>query len=95
MRGTRELLLTTKEFELLELLLRNAGQPVSRKTIGDVVWKQVPRATPLDNVIDVTVARLRRKIDMARLRRKLDEPFPERMIRTVRGVGFQLGEPAP
>jgi DNA-binding response OmpR family regulator len=86
LRGTRELLLTTKEFELLELLLRNAGQPVSRKTIADVVWKQVPRATPLDNVIDV---------HMARLRRKLDEPFPERMIRTVRGVGFQLGEPAP
>jgi len=84
-RGSRALGLTTKEFELLELLLRNAGQPVSRKTIADVVWRQIPRATPLDNVIDV---------HMAHLRRKLDDPCAQKLIKTVRGLGFQLGEPA-
>ncbi len=84
-RGPVPLNLTAKEFELLELLLRNAGRPVSRQTIADVVWRQVPRATPLDNVIDV---------HMARLRRKLDDPFPVRLIRTMRGLGFQLGERA-
>jgi DNA-binding response OmpR family regulator len=84
-RSSQELTLTTKEFELLELLLRNAGRAVSRDTIAHVVWRQIPRATPLDNVIDV---------HMTRLRRKLDDPFPERLIKTVRGVGFQLGEPA-
>jgi DNA-binding response OmpR family regulator len=84
-RAAVELPLTAKEFELLELLLRNAGRAVSRKTIADVVWRQLPRATPLDNVIDV---------HMAHLRRKLDDPFARRLIKTVRGVGFQLGEPA-
>jgi len=83
-RGPLALNLTAKEFELLELLLRNAGRPVSRQTIARVVWKQVPRATPLDNVIDV---------HMTRLRHKLDDSFPVKLIKTVRGVGFQLGEP--
>ncbi|MCY2959500.1 MAG: response regulator transcription factor [Planctomycetota bacterium] len=82
-RAGEELVLTTKEFELLELLLRHAGGTVSRKAIAEVVWRQVSRATPLDNVIDV---------HMARLRRKVDDPFPRRLIRTVRGVGFQLGD---
>jgi DNA-binding response OmpR family regulator len=85
-RSLQALNLTTKEFELLELFLRNAGRPVSRQTIADVVWTQVPRATPLDNVIDVHVAHLRRK---------LDDPFPVRLIRTVRGLGFQLGDREP
>jgi DNA-binding response OmpR family regulator len=82
-RAARELPLTSKEFELLEVLLRNAGRTVSRKTIAEVVWRQVARATPLDNVIDV---------HMTRLRRKVDDAQPRRLIRTVRGVGFQLGE---
>lgn len=85
-RAGQELALTTKEFELLELLLRHAGGTVSRTAIAEVVWRQVSRATPLDNVIDVHVARLRRKVD---------EPFAERLIRTVRGVGFQLGDGPP
>ncbi|MBK7643703.1 MAG: response regulator transcription factor [Planctomycetes bacterium] len=85
-RSGRELGLTAKEFELLELLLRNAGAPVSRKRIAEIVWRQIPRATPLDNVIDVHIAHLRRK---------LDDPYPLRLIQTVRGIGFQLGEAGP
>jgi DNA-binding response OmpR family regulator len=50
------------------------------------IWKDVGRATPLDNVIDVHIARLRRKIDGADL---------TRLIHTVRGVGFCLGECEP
>jgi two-component system copper resistance phosphate regulon response regulator CusR len=46
------------------------------------VWKVSARATPLDNVIDVTFARLRRKVD---------DSFPKKLIRTIRGVGFVLG----
>ena len=49
------------------------------------VWKETERGTPLDNVIDVHVGRLRRKIDAGRT---------ERLIRTVRGVGFLLAEGA-
>jgi DNA-binding response OmpR family regulator len=47
------------------------------------VWKETARATPLDNVIDVHVARLRRKID---------DPFTSKILHTVRGVGFTLSE---
>jgi DNA-binding response OmpR family regulator len=46
------------------------------------VWHVGARATPLDNVIDVTIARLRRKID---------EPFDRKLLHTVRGMGFVLG----
>ncbi len=46
------------------------------------LWKEVMRHTPLDNVIDVP---------MVQLRRKIDEGFPSKLIRTVRGVGFMLG----
>jgi DNA-binding response OmpR family regulator len=84
-RGGELLDLTTKEFEILQLLLQNAGRPVSRQTLAREVWNDVPRATPLDNVIEVHVARLRRKVDDGR-----DAP----LIRTVRGVGYQLAEPS-
>lgn len=73
--------LTPKEFEVLLLLARHAGQPVTRRMLAESVWNDVPRATSLDNVIDVHVARLRRKVD---------DPFAVRLIRTVRGVGFVL-----
>jgi DNA-binding response OmpR family regulator len=46
------------------------------------VWHASARATPLDNVIDVT---------MARLRRKIDDPFENKLLHTVRGAGFVLG----
>ena len=79
--------LTPREFDLLIQLFRNAGRIVSRETIAREVWQEVRRATPLDNVIDVHIARLRRKID---------DGFACRLIQTVRGLGFVLRkEPDP
>jgi DNA-binding response OmpR family regulator len=56
---------------------------VSREMLARDVWQVNDRATPLDNVIDVHVARLRKKVD---------EPFEVALVRTIRGVGFVLGE---
>jgi two-component system, OmpR family, copper resistance phosphate regulon response regulator CusR len=83
--GTR-LELTAREFELLEFLARNRGRVVSREMLARDVWKEPGRATPLDNVIDVHVARLRKK---------LDDPFELKLLHTVRGVGFILSEETP
>ena len=55
-----------REFELLEYLMRYEGQVVSRETLARDVWKETARTTPLDNVIDVHIARLRRKVDLDR-----------------------------
>ena len=77
---------TVREFELLEYLLRHQGQVVPRETLARDVWKETARTTPLDNVIDVHIARLRRKVD-------LDQPM--KLIHTVRGVGFMLHEGEP
>lgn len=82
-RGGNNLELTTREFELLEYLLRHKEQIVSREMLARGVWKEVARATPLDNVMDVHINRLRRKVD---------EPFHRKLIHTVRGVGFVLRE---
>ena len=62
-RRPRPVELTVREFELLEYLLRHQGQVVSRETLARDVWKETARSTPLDNVIDVHIARLRRKVD--------------------------------
>lgn len=78
--------LTVREFELLEYLARNKGRVVSREMLARDVWKEPGRATPLDNVIDVHVARLRKK---------LDDPFAIKLLHTVRGVGFLFSEEAP
>jgi two-component system copper resistance phosphate regulon response regulator CusR len=78
--------LTVREFELLEFLMRYHGQVVSRETLARDVWKETARTTPLDNVIDVHIARLRRKVD-------LDQNL--KLIHTVRGVGFMLREGEP
>ena len=82
-RGTRTLDLTTREFELLEYLLRHQGHVVSREMLAHEVWKEPRRATPIDNVIDV---------QMTRLRRKIDREGDARLIHTIRGVGFTLRE---
>ncbi len=82
-RDGRELTLTAREFDLLEYLLRQRGRVVSREMLARDVWKETARYTPLDNVIDVHVAHLRRK---------LDEPFGTKLLQTVRGVGFVLRE---
>ena len=81
-RGKQSLELTGKEFEVLECLLRHRGRTVSRDMLASSVCHVSARATPLDNVIDVT---------MARLRRKIDDPFEKKLLRTVRGMGFVLG----
>lgn len=82
-RGGRRLDLTAKEFELLEYFLLNAGQIVSREMLARDVWKAVDRATPLDNVIDVHITRLRQKVDV---------PFKVKLLKTIRGMGFVMKE---
>ncbi len=85
-RGERLLELTAREFELLEYLLRHQGHLVSREMLAREVWKEPRRATPLDNVIDVQITRLRKKVDTE---------GGARLIHTVRGVGFVLREGEP
>jgi two-component system copper resistance phosphate regulon response regulator CusR len=85
-RAERRLDLTVREFELLEFLLRHQGHLVSREMLAREVWREPRRATPLDNVIDVQMARLRKKVDV--------DGGP-RLIHTVRGVGFVLQESEP
>jgi two-component system copper resistance phosphate regulon response regulator CusR len=82
-RGGHEISLTSREFELLEYLMRHQGHAVSREMLARDVWKVDERATPLDNVIDVHIARLRKKVD---------SPFEKSLIQTIRGVGFTLEE---
>jgi two-component system, OmpR family, copper resistance phosphate regulon response regulator CusR len=82
-RGGHYLELTAREFELLEYLLRHKGQVVSREMLACDIWKETARATPLDNVMDVHINGLRRKVA---------EPFDRKLIHTVRGVGFVLRE---
>jgi len=85
-RGSHLLNVTAREFELLEYLLRHQNQIVSREMLTREVWKEPSRATSLDNVIDVHIARLRKKVD---------QDFPLKLIHTVRGVGFILCEGEP
>jgi len=82
-RAGQEIQLTAREYELLEYLVRHQGQIVSRNMLAQDVWRIGERATPLDNVIDVHIARLRRK---------LDDGFQVKLLKTVRGVGFVLQE---
>ena len=82
-RSDQNIDLTAKEFELLEYLLRNQGYVVSREMLTRDVWKGTQRATPLDNVIDVHITRLRKKVD---------DPFGAPLIHTIRGVGFVIKE---
>ena len=82
-RAGRDLGLTAKEFELLEYFLRHAGEVVSREMLAAAVWQEPLRHSAVDNVIDVQIGRLRRK---------LDEPFDSRLLHTIRGVGFVLRE---
>jgi DNA-binding response OmpR family regulator len=84
-RAGQALDLTAREFELLEYLVRHKGHVVSREMLTRDVWKEGSRHTPLDNVIDVHVARLRRKID---------DQFEQKLVHTVRGVGFVVRQQA-
>ena len=82
-RSGRALQLTAREFQLLEYLVRHRGEVVSRERLTRDVWRSHGLVAPLDNVIDV---------HMARLRKKVDGNCAVRLIRTIRGVGFVFGE---
>ena len=82
MRAGVVIALTTREYSLLECLLENAGQPVTRAMLLERVWDS--RSDKLTNLVDVYVNYLRAK---------LDRDFEAKLIRTVRGVGYMLAEP--
>ncbi len=78
-RGRSEITLTSKEYLLLELLARRAGQVVTRTEIMDQVWDM--HHDPMTNTVDVLVKHLRDKID---------RDFEQKLIHTVRGVGYTM-----
>jgi two-component system, OmpR family, response regulator len=78
-RGDREIALTSRQFEVLEFLLRRAGAVLSKRDILDGVWRHDFDGDP--NIVEVYVSRLRAAID---------EPFGRRAIETVRGAGYRL-----
>ena len=81
MRGRQRLELTPKEFALLSLLARRQGEVLSRTLIAEQVWDM--HFDSDTNVVDVAVRRLRGKVD---------DPFPRKLIHTVRGLGYVLEE---
>jgi two-component system, OmpR family, copper resistance phosphate regulon response regulator CusR len=80
-RAGHRLDLTAKEFKLLTLLLRRRGQILSRTTLAEQVWDM--NFDSDTNVVEVAVRRLRAK---------LDDPFPAKLLHTVRGMGYVLEE---
>lgn len=80
-RGEETLQLSAQEFDLLAYLLQHKNYVVSREMLARDIWQEPQRAASLDNVIDVSIARLRKK---------LDEPFDTKLLHTVRGVGYIL-----
>ena len=85
-RAGAEIALTPREVDILEYLLRYQSQIVTREMLERDVWKQTNRFTSLDNVIDV---------QMMRLRRKIDHDDSEKLLHTLRGLGYRLGPAAP
>jgi len=81
-RAGRRIELTTKEFSLLEYLMRNAGRRVTRSMIIEHVWNLTFDTTT--NVVDVYINYLRRKVD---------DGHPAKLIHTVRGVGYEVSAP--
>jgi len=79
-RGSHNIDLSRKEFALLEFLMRYEGQPVSRTAIVEQVWKL--NFDTMTNVVDVYINYLRRKVDSG---------YNRALIRTIRGVGYQIG----
>ena len=80
-RAGQRLELTAKEFQLLALLIRRRGEVISRTVIAEEVWDV--NFDSDTNVVEVAIRRLRKKVD---------DPFPQKLIRTVRGVGYALGD---
>lgn len=82
-RGGRPIQLTAREYALLEFLLRRAHRVVTRAVLAENVWEH--DFDTFSNVIEVLIARLRRKID---------DPFPVKLLHTVRGTGYVLRDSA-
>lgn len=80
-RSGRKIELTAKEYALLEYLASSPGRVFSRTMIIEHVWDQSFEG--LTNIVDVYVRHLRGKVD---------DPFPTKLIRTVRGAGYYIGE---
>lgn len=83
-RNQQRLDLTAKEFSLLTLLLRRRGQILSRTTLAEQVWNM--NFDSDTNVVEVAIRRLRAK---------MDDPFPAKLLHTVRGMGYVLEERQP
>jgi len=81
----KDLQLTPKEFSILEFLLYNKNQPVSRITLSEHVWGEDFDPFTMSNTIDVHIKNLRHKIDLPKSNQTL--------IKTVRGIGFMINEP--
>ena len=80
-RGGQRIQLTAKEFALLSLLAQRSGEVLSRTQIASLVWDI--HFDSDSNVVEVA---------MRRLRAKVDDPFPDKLIHTVRGVGYVLDQ---
>ena len=80
-RGGKKIELTSKEFSLLEYLMRNAGRVVSKTMIMEHVWNY--DFVPLTNVVEARICILRDKIDNS---------FQKKLIHTIRGAGYVLKE---
>lgn len=78
-RGGKAIALTAKEFALLEYMMRHPNRLVTREMAQNHVWSYDYDGA--SNVVDVYIRRLRRKVD---------DPFPEKLIETVRGVGYRI-----
>jgi len=83
-RGSVVVTLTPKEYAILEVLMRNVGQVVTRTRLAERVWDEASEV--LDNLVDAHVSHLRKKVD-----REASAP----LIHTIRGVGYRLGLDEP
>ena len=81
-RGGQTIELQNREARLLEYLIRNVGRPITKTAILEHVWDYT--FDPQTNVVDVL---------MSRLRQKVDKPFPDKLIQTLRGIGYVLQAP--
>jgi DNA-binding response OmpR family regulator len=81
-RGSKTIMLTQREYALLEYLMRNAGRPVTRTMIIEHVWNLAFEG--MTNIVDVYINYLRAKIDNG---------FDKKLIHTARGIGYMLSEP--
>ncbi len=82
-RGEKSIDLTSREYALLEYLMRNPNRLITRQMAENHLWSQ--DAAVVSNVVDVYIRRLRRKID---------DPFEVKLIETVRGSGYRLRRPS-